>query len=100
MAFFIHGSDEELTSRFPLLVAFLPLVPALGGNIGIQSATVTVRSIATGDLDIGRIWSRTLKELITGILLAISLSLNVWPRSCSDVLLYWWPLSTGWRHYH
>jgi len=73
MAWLIESKVEEL-SAYAILVGFLPLVPALGGTIGIQSSTVTLRSIATGELTAARILSRTMRELGTGILLAIVMS--------------------------
>ena len=75
MAKMIHAESDSMLAQHPLLLAFLPLVPALGGNIGIQSATVTVRSIATGELASGRLLQRTMREMATGIILALVLSL-------------------------
>ena len=74
MAKLIHSNSDKLLADFPILLAFLPLVPALGGNIGIQCSTVTVRSIATGEVKADRILSRTYRELGTGVILSIVLS--------------------------
>lgn len=73
MANLIEGEVDRL-SALPLLIGFLPLVPALGGNIGIQCSTVTLRSIATGELTPRRVMSRTMRELATGLTLAVLLS--------------------------
>jgi magnesium transporter len=73
MANIIERYTDSL-GAFPILVGFLPLVPALGGNIGIQSATVTLRSIATGELTAATVVSRTLREIGTGLILAVVLS--------------------------
>jgi magnesium transporter len=67
----IDSQSTELLARFPLLMAFLPLVPALGGNIGLQCSTVTVRSIATGEINAGRMVSRSVREVATGAVLAL-----------------------------
>jgi magnesium transporter len=73
MANIIERYTHSLAA-FPILVGFLPLVPALGGNIGIQSATVTLRSIATGEFQKGSVVARTLREIGTGVVLAVCLS--------------------------
>lgn len=75
MAKLIDNSDDKMHARFPILLAFLPMVMALAGNIGIQCATVTVRSIATGELANDRVWRRSFREMNTGLLLAVILSL-------------------------
>jgi magnesium transporter len=54
-----------------LLVGFMPLVPALGGNIGIQCSTVTVRGLATGVIAQGRMLRSIGREIATGVLLAV-----------------------------
>jgi len=76
MAHLIDAHQGSTLAEQPVLIAFLPLVPALGGNIGIQSSTVTVRSIATGELNPGRMLRRTLRELGTGTLLSVVLALT------------------------
>ncbi len=41
---------EYTLSQVITLAAFLPLIAAMGGNVGSQSAMVTVRSLATGQI--------------------------------------------------
>ncbi len=51
------------------LASFMPLIAAMGGNVGSQSATIVVRSLALGELkqeDWGRV---TLREAAVGLLL-------------------------------
>lgn len=60
---------EAYLREFVVLLFFLPLLIASGGNTGAQSATLMVRGLATGDLEMGR-WRRALgKELLVGLLL-------------------------------
>ena len=40
---------EDLLSRLGVLILFVPAIMAMGGNSGIQTSTVTVRSLATED---------------------------------------------------
>lgn len=54
---------------------FIPLIMAMGGNIGIQSATVVIRGLATGEFDIHDMWWRLFSEirvtLLNGIIIAV-----------------------------
>jgi len=53
------------------LGAFLPVVIGMAGNVGVQTATVTVRGLATGSLDLCDVWSVLHKELRVGLLLGL-----------------------------
>lgn len=61
------------------LAALMPIVASLGGNAGTQTMTVTVRALATRDLDIynaGRVIRReVLVGLLNGAIIAILLGL-------------------------
>ena len=56
-------------SHIMVLGAFVPAVLAMGGNTGIQSSTLIVRSIALGTLKRGRVAVLLLKEIATGALM-------------------------------
>ncbi|MDE1155803.1 MAG: magnesium transporter [Acidobacteriaceae bacterium] len=64
------GSIEKMIA----LAVLMPIVASMGGNAGTQTMTVTVRALATGDLDIynaGRIIRREASVgLLNGILFA------------------------------
>ncbi len=45
----IHAFQERLADAAVLLL-FVPAIMAMGGNTGIQTSTVTIRSLATGEL--------------------------------------------------
>lgn len=60
---------EAFLQEFYVLIFFVPLLIASGGNTGAQSATLMVRGLATGDLDMSR-WRRAMvKEVLVGLLL-------------------------------
>ncbi len=59
-----EGSIEHI----PALAFFIPLITAMGGNVGVQSSAIVVQSLARGDSDLGRIWPKVLKETLVGIL--------------------------------
>ncbi|QPC87485.1 magnesium transporter [Mesorhizobium sp. NBSH29] len=61
------------------LAALMPIVASLGGNAGTQTMTVTVRALATKDLDIynaGRVIRReVMVGLLNGVIIAVMLGL-------------------------
>ena len=59
------------------LALFMPIIMAMGGNIGTQSATVIVRGLATGFVDHKRIGYLYWRELRVAIVLGISYGLMV-----------------------
>ena len=54
---------------------FIPLIMAMGGNAGIQSATVVIRGLATGDIDIRDTRKRLLREVSTAFLNGLIISI-------------------------
>lgn len=67
--FVIHVFDATL-SKVILLASFMPIISAISGNTGLQSAAVIVRGIATGSVDPKTGWSKAVKRQIqtTGII--------------------------------
>lgn len=61
---------DPLLSRDLVLAGFIPIVMGMEGNVGIQSATLTVRNIATGRLD-NAVWPSILGEITTGLSMGI-----------------------------
>ena len=53
------------------LMAFVPAIMAMGGNSGIQTSTVTVRGIATGDIDPTRVLEAFVRELRVALMLGV-----------------------------
>ncbi len=59
------------------LASFMPLIAAMGGNVGSQSATIVVRGLATGQVSAGE-WSKVMmRELAVGLILGLSYGLFV-----------------------
>jgi magnesium transporter len=68
---------EETIAAVVALVFFLPLLIDSAGNAGAQSATLTVRALAMGEVR-GRDWTRLLsKELVVSVLLGLTMALAV-----------------------
>lgn len=58
---------EETISRWAVLVVFLPMISAVGGNAGMQTLTVIVRGLALGDVAPGDAMRAVRKELAIGL---------------------------------
>jgi magnesium transporter len=68
---------EELIEANITLVFFLPLLIASGGNAGAQSATLVVRGMATGDVEMGDWLLLTAREVAIAGLLGLSMAIAV-----------------------
>ena len=82
---------EAAIESLVVLVFFLPLIIASGGNAGAQSSTLMVRALATGDVqtkDWLRLWGRELSvSLALGLTMGFAVSLiGLW-RGGSDVAM-------------
>lgn len=77
----VVGSFEDQLKQAAILASFIPVVMAMAGNAGIQASTVTVQGLAAGNLWIGDLGRRVVKEflgsLINGTLIAVALALLV-----------------------
>ena len=71
IASFIIGYFQSSLSKLAYLAAFIPVIMGMGGNIGVQSATITVRGLATGRLNIRDIWPVVSKQLMVGLMLGL-----------------------------
>jgi magnesium transporter len=71
------ASYENVIQAVVPLVFFLPLLIGSGGNAGAQSATLMIRSLATGEVQIKN-WLRLVsKEFIVSFLLGITMAVGV-----------------------
>ncbi|HLF20309.1 MAG TPA: magnesium transporter [Bacteroidota bacterium] len=64
----VHQFDETL-SQVILLASFMPIISAISGNTGLQSAAVIVRGIATGTVNIRQWWVPALRQLQTTLII-------------------------------
>ncbi|MDY7032122.1 MAG: magnesium transporter, partial [Thermodesulfobacteriota bacterium] len=72
---------ESSLEKMITLSFFFPVVMAMGGNAGTQSAAIAVRGLATGDIRLVFIWKRLLMEMkvafLNGIICGVLLGLIV-----------------------
>ena len=72
---FVIAQFESTLAAAAVLAAYMPLVALLGGNSGAQSLAVIIRSIAMGDLPLGRARRAIRREvtvtMIDGLVIAV-----------------------------
>jgi len=74
----IIGAFEEALSTMAALAMFIPLIMGTTGNAGSQTATLTVRGLATGEIGSARFLRLILEEIGTGAFLGIGLGIGAW----------------------
>ena len=79
------GLFEEELIRLTAIAFFIPLIQATGGNVGIQSASIVVQSLANPGFVVESLWPRLGKVLIVAMLNGFFLALIVFG---ANVLLF------------
>jgi magnesium transporter len=64
---------EATIEEIVALAVLMPIVAGMGGNAGSQTMTVTVRALATRDLDIHNAWRVVRREAGVGLLHGVAL---------------------------
>lgn len=60
---------DETLKRVILLASFMPIISAISGNTGLQSATIIVRGLATGHVDLRRWWYPLIRQVQTTVII-------------------------------
>jgi magnesium transporter len=68
LASFVISLFDASIEQMVALAALMPIVASMGGNAGTQTMTVTVRALATRDLDRGRVRRLIQREMTGGFL--------------------------------
>ena len=70
----VIGMYEHELGIYPEMAFFIPLIAAMGGNVGVQSSSIIVQSLAYNTMGVGGIGKKLLKELavasINGLILS------------------------------
>ena len=64
----VIGLFDATIEQMVALAALMPIVASMGGNAGTQTMTITVRALATRDLDRARVGRLILREMMVGVL--------------------------------
>lgn len=70
----IHIFDSTLTQVI-LLASFMPIISAISGNTGLQSATIIVRGLSTGQVHLTRWQHAVLRQMKTTLILGAAAGL-------------------------
>ncbi|WP_314291629.1 magnesium transporter [Leptotrichia massiliensis] len=65
---------EKVLAKSIILTAFIPMLMSSGGNVGSQSSTVVIRSLALGEISPKSTFKVIKKEFFIGIMVSIVLS--------------------------
>ena len=88
-AYVIGAFDIE---NNPELALFIPLIAAMGGNVGVQSSAIVVQGLASANVNMGNLATRLLKELSVGLVNGLICSAIIFLASV--LLGFGWMLST------
>ncbi len=64
--FFRHTIQEVVA-----LVTFIPVIAAMGGNVGLQSSTLIIRGLATGEIELSDVRKVFLRQVTIGFLISL-----------------------------
>ncbi|HRE40951.1 MAG TPA: magnesium transporter [Ignavibacteria bacterium] len=69
IAVFVIKSHNEILEKVILLAAFMPIISAISGNTGLQSAAIVVRAIDTGLVNINKWWIPLIRQIKTTLII-------------------------------
>jgi magnesium transporter len=59
------------------IVSFIPVIAAMGGNVGLQSSTLIIRGLATGLVELTDIWPVFFREVKIGLVMGVACGLTL-----------------------
>jgi magnesium transporter len=69
-AFLLH-TFEPVMEKAIIIASFVPVITAMGGNVGIQSATILMRGLSTGRVGLPDVPRIIFKEMRVGLLMGL-----------------------------
>jgi magnesium transporter len=73
----VLGSHESQLAQIPAMAFFIPLIAAMAGNVGVQSSSIIVQSIASGTRNFDSVSRRLVKELSVAFSTALLFSVLI-----------------------
>lgn len=71
IAFIIVYAFEPTLEKVAVLAAFMPAIMATGGNVGLQTTTIIIRSLGMGTINVKQIFKIIISELRVGLALGL-----------------------------
>jgi magnesium transporter len=68
----MHQFEDEI-AKVVILATFIPLIISSGGNSGSQAATLIIQAMALREITIGDWWNIMRREILSGLLLGLTL---------------------------
>jgi magnesium transporter len=84
------SSFEDEIKKVVILATFIPLIISSGGNSGSQAAAIIIQAMALGEITVKDWWRIMRREIISGLMLGLTLSLISF-----SVLIAWHFLGQG-----
>ncbi|HDH34431.1 MAG TPA: magnesium transporter [Nitrospirae bacterium] len=66
-------ANKELLATIVALSAFMPILIGTGGNTGSQSATVVIRGLAVGEIEVKNAMRILFREILLGVMIGLLL---------------------------
>jgi magnesium transporter len=64
----VISNYEDQISIYPEMAFFMPLIAAMGGNVGVQSSALIVKGLANNSISAGAIFPKLMKEISVGVI--------------------------------
>ena len=75
---FVESRYEHLLASIVAIGFFIPLIMGMAGNVGIQSSTIVVRGLATGEIQPERMLTVLRREIAAGLALGVIFGTLCW----------------------
>jgi len=73
----VLGSHSSQLAQIPAMAFFIPLIAAMAGNVGVQSSSIIVQSIASGNRNFDSVGRKLVKELSVAFSTALLFSVLI-----------------------
>ena len=77
MGALVIGAYEVELQQHAAMAFFIPLIAAMGGNVGVQSSSIVVQALANNTLSSDSIFRKVIKELSVALINGLVLSLII-----------------------
>jgi magnesium transporter len=84
LASLVIDNYSGVMTQFVVLAAFVPVVMGMGGSAATQALAVSVRGLATGEVDVSDIWASVWREVRAGMIIGL-----FWGLTALAVSLLW-----------
>jgi magnesium transporter len=71
IAFIIVYAFQPTLEKVAILAAFIPAIMAMGGNVGLQTTTIIVRSLGMGTINVNQMFKLIISEMKVGLALGL-----------------------------